>query len=113
MNPKYQTKVLFFIADFVPTEDEKAAAAQIKANVVFRNARFVSIEDGLEPCDGVAGKVPEQYAKAYPAAHVAVDSKSAAYKALKVKVGDSEPPVGKKPANSELPVWGAPAPSGE
>lgn len=55
--------ILFFIATAVPTAEEQAEAMQYGPNVRFRNAEFGNHSGALEECDGVAGKVPEAYAK--------------------------------------------------
>lgn len=55
-------KILFFIKSAVPTESEKSQASEIVGNVVFRNAKFAGGEPP-EPCEGVAGCVPENYKK--------------------------------------------------
>lgn len=54
------SKILFFTKDSVPTEAEREAASQIAGNVVFRNGKFAGSELP-EPCDGVAGAVPNNY----------------------------------------------------
>lgn len=51
-------KILFFIADCVPTEAERKAASEIQG-AVFRNGRIKS--EFPEACDGVAGLVPDVY----------------------------------------------------
>lgn len=55
-------RILFFIAGEAPTKEESAAAEALGTKA-FRNARYVSNETSLEPCDAVAGAVPPAYAK--------------------------------------------------
>lgn len=86
-------KILFFVDGPAPSADDFVAAAELKATVVFRNARAVPSEPhSLEICDGVAGKVPEIYAKAYPEAEKAIAKKAEELKALSSKVGDTPAP---------------------
>lgn len=59
-------RILFFIAGATPTDDEFEAAQKYLPNMAFRNAAFVPPDatvGSLEQCDGVAGLVPEIYAK--------------------------------------------------
>lgn len=53
--------VLFFIADIVPTDAERAAAEKA-GTARFRNAKL-AVNDSIEKCDAVAGLVPEAYKK--------------------------------------------------
>lgn len=55
-----KSRILFFIANSYPTAAEFAAAARIPTEM-FRNASAVRAGDCVEPCDGVAGKVPKEY----------------------------------------------------
>lgn len=63
-------KVLFFIADFQPNDEEMAAAGDIGPGVVFRNASYVPENPSpgsIEECDFVAGDViPKPYADRFP-----------------------------------------------
>lgn len=99
-------KILYFVDGPAPTAEDFAAAAELKATVVFRNARAVPSEaHSLEICDGVAGKVPTIYAEKYPTADEAISAKAAELKALTSKVGDSPAPKasgkgGNKPATA-------------
>lgn len=96
-------KILFFVDGPSPTPDDFVAAADMKATVVFRNARAVPSEPhSLEKCDGVAGKVPAIYAKAFPSAEKAVAIKTEELKALSQKVGDT--PAPKPAAKTETPA---------
>lgn len=86
-------KVLYFVDGNAPTPEDFAAAAELNAQVMFRNARAVPSEPhSLEICDGVAGKVPKLYADAYPEAGEAIKKKAAELKALTSKVGDAPAP---------------------
>jgi len=54
--------ILFFIASAAPTPEEELAATEITGcRVVFRNAKVINYDAGLEACDGVAGAVPASY----------------------------------------------------
>lgn len=86
-------KILYFVDGNAPTPEDFAAAAELNAQVMFRNARAVPSEPhSLEICDGVAGKVPKLYADAYPEAGEAIKKKAAELKALTSKVGDAPAP---------------------
>lgn len=56
-----QTKILFFIADVLPSVKEKEIASKIDGKVCFRNAKFIDEVANLESCDFVLGKVPKNY----------------------------------------------------
>lgn len=61
-------KIIFFTADMLPTDEEITQAEEIGAGVVFRNSKFVPENPNpgqIEECEGVAGMVPESYAKKY------------------------------------------------
>lgn len=93
-------KILFFVDGNAPTPEDFAAAAELNAQVMFRNARAVPSEPhSLEICDGVAGKVPKLYADAYPEAAEAIKKKVAELKALTSKVGDAPAPKASKAAD--------------
>lgn len=67
-------RILFFIAGSTPTDEEFEAAQKYLPNMAFRNAAFVDASasvGSLEHCDGVAGMVPEVYAKNRPTAEEA------------------------------------------
>lgn len=53
-------KILFFIADFVPTDAERVKAAEIGTKM-FRSIKSVHKTSPVEKCDYVAGCVPELY----------------------------------------------------
>lgn len=102
-------KILYFIEGVAPRPEDFEAASQMAATVVFRNARAVPPEQhSLEICDGVAGKVPEIYAAAYPNANEAIKKKADELKALSGKVGDSPAP---KAAKAPAAAKAAPAPA--
>jgi len=104
-------KILFFVDGNAPTPEDFAAAAELNAQVMFRNARAVPSEPhSLEICDGVTGKVPKLYADAYPEAGEAIKKKAAELKALTSKVGDAHAPKtsGKAAATTQggsAPAW--------
>lgn len=113
-------KILFFVDGNAPTPEDFAAAAELNAQVMFRNARAVPSEPhSLEICDGVAGKVPKLYADAYPEAGEAIKKKAAELKALTSKVGDAPAPkasgkAADKPAaatQGQTPAQGQKAPA--
>lgn len=52
--------ILFFIADSIPTDEERAVAEKLGTSR-FRNCRLVKDSDPIEKCDAVAGTVPEIY----------------------------------------------------
>ena len=86
-------KILYFVLGHAPTPEDFAAASEMKAQVVFRNANAVPTEEhALETCDGVAGHVPPIYAKTFPDAEKAIKAKAAELKALSAKVGDGPAP---------------------
>lgn len=61
--------VLYFIGDFVPTEEEQIDASQFGPYCRFRNATYIDPTAGCEPCTAVAGQhVPANYARTYPRA---------------------------------------------
>lgn len=65
-------QILFFIAGTMPTAKDEADALMLGPNVSFRNASLIVPAATLEKCDGVAGCVPECYAKAFPSAEEAI-----------------------------------------
>lgn len=64
--------ILFFVAGAVPTTKEIAAATKLRGRVAYRNASAVSVTEGVEPCDGVAGCVPDNYKAKYMSAEKAI-----------------------------------------
>lgn len=55
-----KTKLIVFIADSVPSEDEIITADNCK--VCYRNSKFIdTTTNAIEDCDFVAGKIPENY----------------------------------------------------
>ena len=83
-------KIIYFINSVIPTEEQKAEAASYQGVlVVFRNVRYIQSVD--EDCDGVAGLVPDCYAK-HPAAKkvcaaAAKEAKNTAAKAAEISAG--------------------------
>lgn len=66
-------KVLFFIGDFAPTDDEMNAAQEIGPGVVFRNANFVPANPApgqIEQCDAIfaldEARLPKPYSAKFP-----------------------------------------------
>ena len=111
-------KILFFVDGPAPTPEDFTAASELNGTVVFRNARAVPSEaHSLEICDGVAGVVPDIYAKAYPEAAEAIKKKAAELKELTSKVGDSPAPKPKGGKTGQQapqqPQTPAPAPQGQ
>lgn len=98
-------KILFFVDGPAPSPEDFAEAAELKATVVFRNARAVPSEPhSLEICDGVAGKVPAIYDRAYPDADEAIEIKAKELKALTSKVGDAPAPKQGKKTEAAKPA---------
>jgi len=79
-------KIIYFIRDGVPTDEEMKDAYRYGGGVVFRNASFVPAAGCLESCEGVAGSVPGRYAAKFPPAQEAL---SAYVKSL--NIGEPEP----------------------
>lgn len=66
-------KVLFFIGDFSPTDNEMNAAQEIGPGVVFRNANFVPANPApgqIEQCDAIyaldEARLPKPYSAKFP-----------------------------------------------
>lgn len=56
-------KALYFIRGSIPTKEEREAAKKLGITA-FRNAQLAADpSDPIEPCDAVAGAVPDRYAK--------------------------------------------------
>lgn len=97
-----RARILFFIAGPMPSDKDIVAASKLNADVVYRNANAVSEESqSLEICDGVAGKVPPIYEKAYPSAKDAIAAKEKEIAALAAKVGDEPAPKVKTEKDAE------------
>ena len=97
-----QAKIIFFIPDANPSKEEQIEAAQIPAQVCFRNVRYIGDEDKAEECDGVhtlMNDVPKPY-RHLPRAPQAVEAKHRAHMERLAKVGD-EPAPGSKFEKSE------------
>lgn len=79
-------RILFFIKGPVPSTEDRAEALLLGTNVAFRNNLFISADDAIEACDGVAGDVPAEYlAKCPKAADVLTAFNSEAGKVLNAK----------------------------
>ena len=121
MKLKSKAKILFFIADMIPSLEESEAAAKLDANVHFRNASRVPSTGNLEICDGVAGVVPASYANAFESAENAIQRRAEALKQAMEKHGETPAPktnskakpvmASGKPTietpSGTLPVWNA------
>lgn len=90
-----QPKILFFIAGFAPTEEERELAASLgeEVQVSYRNAQFIDPEHRPEQCDGVASVIPmpEPYAK-HPTAEDALAGWKEAVAKRRSLVGDKPAP---------------------
>lgn len=103
-------KILYFVDGPAPSNEDFEAAENMKAHVVFRNARAVSDAESLENCDGVAGLIPEIY-KNKPKAEDAISS---FYKKVEEVInGDENPPQAEKVKEPKVetksaskPAWG-------
>lgn len=63
MANKRYPRILYFIKGVMPSAEAVEVAEQYGPNVAFRNANFASSAGAPEKCDGVAGDIPEAYAK--------------------------------------------------
>lgn len=100
-------KILFFIADFVPSEDEKKAAEKLGTKM-FRCAKMVLKTSPIEDCDDVAGCVPESYncrrkKKEVFKKVVPVEPKLSANE--QEKQNEVKIPANANQANSNAPAW--------
>jgi len=91
---KRYPRILFFIKGVMPSAEAMEVAEKYGPNVAFRNANFVPSSGAIEKCDGVAGEVPETYAKC-PKAEDAIEAfekerKAAIEKAAKRKEEKAE-----------------------
>ena len=82
-------KILFFTSCACPTSEEREQAASIPGRVVFRNAQFAGSEP-CEPCEAVAGLVPENYAAAFPAVPVGEENQDKPKRGRPAKVAQVE-----------------------
>lgn len=65
MASKGRVRVLYFIRDTNPTDEQRAEAKAMGDGVAFRNSRLVPSDGPLEHADIVAGDVPDVYRAAY------------------------------------------------
>lgn len=65
MASKGRVRVLYFIRDTNPTDEQRAEAEKMGEGVAFRNANLVPSDGPIEHADMVAGDVPDVYRKAY------------------------------------------------
>jgi hypothetical protein len=102
-----QIKILFFIKGVLPTIGDQLMATQYGgAQVCFRNAMYV--DGASEPCDGVAGCVPECYAK-FPTAEQALAKRETELKAAQAKLGEQKAPKATTRASAPTGNQGQPA----
>lgn len=78
-------KILYFTASHTPSAAETYDAMMLGVAVEFRNAMFVT--DSGEPCDGVAGAVPDVYLK-HPTAKDAISAFKKRVKVARDAVAD-------------------------
>ena len=104
-------RTLYFISGVAPTAEQQEEADNIPGVVCFRNALKHRDEDALEDFDGVAGDVPEKYAKeAAKRAAAAADapeppkaSPTAPAAPQAAKTGATAKPTGAAPASAWKP----------
>ncbi len=56
-----EKKIIFFVENGIPTEADLVEARKLGTSV-FRNAQVAAEDRNTEPCDFVAGHIPENYA---------------------------------------------------
>lgn len=103
-------KILYFTRGFRPTDEERAEAEALGADVQFRNARFAGGK--VEPCDAVAGKIPPAYDE-FPRAQPGKAGAQATATAGDGWTGAAAPATGEgkgkgkaaKPAATNPPEW--------
>lgn len=102
-------RILYFIDGCTPTEEDVEAASQIAGNVVFRNALFVSNNDSLETCDGVAGNVPAIYEERFSSAQAAIQENVKKLKKTAPKIADEKPVkvLSEQEPETGIPAWKA------
>ena len=103
-------RILYFINGCTPTEIDVENASQLAGNVVFRNALFVSDEDSLETCDGVAGNVPAIYEGRFLSAQAAIQENTRKLKKTAPKIADDKPVKflsDVKESETDIPAWKA------
>ena len=93
-------KILYFHAGRKATLEQIAEASTFAADVLFRNADRVSGHP--EPCDGVAGDVPELYAS-FPKAKDAIEKWQKELAEMRKATGEKEPPKTSK--SSKVKPW--------
>ena len=82
-------KILYFHKGLQATDEQHAEAATLAADVLFRNADKVN--GVIEPCDGVAGDVPQAY-QGFPKAQDAIKAWQKELAAKRKATGEKEPP---------------------
>jgi len=96
-----QPFILFFIAGVKPTPEELKAVSLIQGRIGMRNASRVNPEDKAEPCDGVAGSVPEGFYRKLPTADEAIARFRKSVEDAANLVGDKPAPKPKTPPKPE------------
>lgn len=85
-------KIIYFLADGIPSAEEIAIAESFGVKVMYRNVRFIESTDHPEECDAVVGSViPEQY-KDKPGPEEALKEYAERLKAQREIVGDIQAP---------------------
>ena len=105
---KAQPRVLFFLEDAVPSDEEYNAMEKLLgARVLPRNVAALDINGAIEDADAVAGAVPESYSK-YPV----VTTYAQARAVIEKNKSKTVPPETGQPAPSSAPktppkdAWG-------
>lgn len=105
-------KILYFTESYSPTVADQLAVVDLGISVAFRNATFAGGDAGVEPCDGVMGAVPENYAH-IQSGEDALTAYKTALKKLHSGLGETLAPAKapKAEAAAKAPVEGADAPA--
>lgn len=102
-------KIIHFINGVSPSVEDLEIASSMQAHVVFRNARVISSDCGLEDCDGVSGLVPETYESVFPKASEAIQTHLDKLSQLTSKVGDKQAPrltvKNSVEGKASMPAW--------
>lgn len=85
-------KIIYFINGAAPSAADQLAVLDLGVSVQFRNARFVAADERPEPCDGVAGHVPDAYAK-IPKAEDALKAYRENLEKLRTQLGETAAPA--------------------
>lgn len=82
-------KILYFVAGYAPTAADLIVALDLGVGVQYRNSTKINAEDPCEPCDGVAGDVPAQYAEKFPDATEVVEAYREGLTAARERMGET------------------------